>query len=99
MTHEKLIAHISAFLKERDEATRDDERDDDERKASAQCIVRVVFKALKEHSGEMMQAGADASPMWQTDNAGTYAIAVNDVADIFIDMLRASPLATKESAE
>ncbi len=39
---------VANFLKDRDESTYDHERDDDERKASASCIVTLVQKVMKE---------------------------------------------------
>ena len=45
----------------------------------------------REPDGEMMRAGADASPMWDTNSADTYAIAVNDVADVYLAMIAAFP--------
>lgn len=43
---------VANFLKERDESTYDHERDDDERKASASCIVTLVAKVAAHQNKE-----------------------------------------------
>lgn len=53
-------------------------------------VAEAAIAAMREPTSEMMQAGADASPMWQTTSPETYAIAVNDAADVFIAMLDAA---------
>jgi len=60
--------------------------------------ARIAIEAMRECTGPMMQAGADASPMWQTLSPDTYAIAVNDVADVYVAMIDAA-LQEKEAGE
>lgn len=58
---------------------------------SAYLEASGMVMVPREPDGEMMRAGADASPMWDTGSADAYAIAVNDVADVYIAMIEAFP--------
>lgn len=52
MERRSMEEAVANFLRDRDESTYDYERDDDERQASASCIVTLVLKAKQMGVGE-----------------------------------------------